>query len=84
MHESLWVEGRCLLGREENSPSAMTMVHKLSTGHSALGTDEAVFKKIVPLNTHTHTHTEAVFKKIVPLNTPPPTHTHIHTHRGSA
>ena len=42
----------------------MTMVHKLSTGHSALGTDEAVFMKIVSLNTHTHTHT----------------HTRTHTH----
>ena len=64
MHESLWLEGRCLLGREKkNSPSAMTMVHKLSTGHSALGTDEAVLMKIVSLNTHTHTHTEAVLRK---------------------
>ena len=41
----------------------MTMVHKLSTGHSALGTDEAVFMKIVSLNTHTHTHTEAMLRK---------------------
>ena len=41
----------------------MTMVHKLSTGHSALGTDEAVLMKIVSLNTHTHTHTEAVLRK---------------------
>ena len=66
MHETLWLEGRCPLGREKkNSPSAMTMVHKLSTGHSALGTDEAVFMKIVSLNTHTHTHThtEAMLRK---------------------
>lgn len=62
MHESIWVGGRYLLGRDWNGGLlAMATIHQLSTSHLATDTEEAVSIKSVPLNTHssahTHTHT---------------------------